>query len=136
MGESVLLHRSTEARTLRASAEIEHEYRRSTCGPSGYAFVKFRCEPSSDLTFHSVAEWPSSLGAGYSSLLEQAVKRGVLDAFAGGSVPASRVCRVVLVGVRWHDVQSSEAAFQRAAGQALSSVVNNDKLWNIEAVVS
>jgi hypothetical protein len=57
----------------------------------------------------------------------------LVEAFAGGSVPVSRVCRVVLVSVRWHDVQSSEVAFQRAATEALSSLVNNDKLWSFEA---
>jgi hypothetical protein len=117
MNEAALPYRSEGVRTLRAPAEIEHEYRRATCGPRGYAFVRFRCEPSSELTFHSAAKWPYGLGAEYSSLLEDSVKRGMVDAFAGA--PASRVCRVVLVSVGWHDVQSSEVAFQRAATEAL-----------------
>ena len=125
-------YRSERPRTLVVPAEIEHEYRRATCGPSGYALVKFLCVPSSELTFHSAAQWPSDLGARYSSQLEEAVKRGVVEAFARGNEPLARVCKVLLVSIGWHNVQSSEAAFQRAATEALSSLVSNDKLWSTE----
>jgi len=134
MDTSVLSHRPERARTLGAPAEIEHEHRRATCGPSGYALVKFRCEPSSELTFHSAAQWPADLGTRYSSQLEEAVKRGVIEAFARDNQPLARVCKVVLISIGWHNVQSSEAAFQRAAAEALSSLVSNDKLWNTESV--
>lgn len=113
--------------------EIEHEHRRATCGPSSYALVKFRCEPSSELTFHSAAQWPADLGIRYSSQLEEAVKRGVVEAFARDTEPLARVCNVVLIGIGWHNVQSSEAAFQRAATEALSSLVSNDRLWSVES---
>ena len=133
MDESVFANRSERARTLSAPAEIEHEYRRATCGPSGYALVKFRCEPSSELTFHSAAHWPPDLGTRYSSQLEEAVKRGVVEAFARDNEPLARVCRVLLVSIGWHNVQSSEAAFQRATTEALSSLISNDKLWSTDA---
>jgi len=133
MNESVVSNRSERARTLGAPAVIEHEYRRATCGPSGYALVRFRCEPSSERSFDSAVEWPSDLGARYSGQLEEAVKRGVVEAFARGNEVVARVCKVVLVSVGWDNVQSSEVAFQRAAAEALSSLVNNDKLWSDEA---
>ena len=120
--------------TLREPAGIEHTYRRATCGPSGYAYVKFHCEPSSALSFTSAARWPDALGREYSARLEQAVQQGVVEAFsaAEGSIP--RMCKVVLVGVGWHDVQSSEAAFRRAAAEALVSLVHNDALWTAEVL--
>ncbi len=134
MDESVLSLRSERAQTLSAPTEIVHEHRRATCGPSGYALVKFRCEPSSELTFHSAAQWPAELGARYSSQLEAAVERGVVEAFSRDKAPLARVCKVVLISIGWHNVRSSEAAFQRAAAEALSSLVSTDKLWSAEAV--
>jgi hypothetical protein len=130
MNELVLASRFERVRTLIAPAEIEHAYRRATCGPSGYALVKFRCEPSSELSFDSAADWPSDLGVRYTGQLEEAVKRGVVEAFVGGRERAARVCKVVLVSIGWHNVQSSEVAFQRATAEALSSLANNDKLWS------
>jgi hypothetical protein len=120
------------ARTLREPTEIEHTYRRATCGPSGYAYVRFRCEPSTAFSFTSVAEWPDGLGTKYSALLEQAVQGGVVDAFNVAENRISRICRVVLVGIGWHDVQSSEVAFRHATTEALVSFVNNDALWTVD----
>ena len=118
--------------TLREPTGIEHTYRRATCGPSGYAYVRFHCEPSSVLSFTSTAEWPAALGTEYSARLEQAVQQGVVEAFSAAEGSISRICKVVLTGVGWHDVQSSETAFRRAATEAFVSLVNNDALWTAE----
>jgi hypothetical protein len=131
--ESETMQESQEsAWTLRELTEIEHTYRRATCGPSGYACVRFRCEPSSALSFTSAAEWPNALGTRYSTLLEQAVKEGVMEAFTVGARPISRTCKVVLTGIGWHDVQSSEVAFRRAATEALVSLVQNESVWTAQ----
>ncbi len=118
--------------TLRHSTEIEHTYRRATCGPSGYAYVRFRCDPSSALSFASAAEWPDGLGTRYSALLEQAVQQGVGEAFGVGTGPVFRVCKVVLIRIDWHDVQSSEVTFRRAATEALVSLIQNDSVWTAQ----
>src|SRR4051812_23873888 len=115
--------------TLGAPTEVEHTYRRTTCGPSGYASVTFRCEPSPVLSFSSAAEWPDELGPKYTALFQRAVEKGVVEAFNGGKASTSRTCNVVLLRVGCHNVQSSELAFRRAATEALSSLLNKDALW-------
>lgn len=116
-------------RTLAAPVEIEHTYRRATCGPSGYAFVKLRCEPAASLTFVSAAEWPASLGSRYTAQLDAAVQRGIDEIFKSAN---DIVCRVVLTAIGWDDVQSSEKAFQNATREALTSLATDQRLWTVQ----
>jgi len=117
-------------RTIAEPTEFEHEFRRQTCGPSSFAFVRFRCEPATSLSFASQAQWPRQLGAQYSKRVEEAVERAVTDAFETAGMPYTPVCRVVLVSVRWDDVQSSEKAFYLAARQALVPLLSDPAKWH------
>ena len=114
--------------TLAEPVEIEHTYRRPTCGPSGFAYVKFRCEPASELTFSVVVEWPMQLRQPHIGRIEQAVKNGVATAFAASPAHA---CKVTLTAIGWDDVQSSEFAFLNAAAEALVSLASSESKWTV-----
>lgn len=114
--------------TLFEPVEIEHTYRRASCGPSDFAYVRFRCEPAAELTVSVVAEWPVQLRPPSIERIEQAVRNGVATAFVASPAHA---CKVTLTAIGWDDVQSSESAFRNAAAEALVSLASDETKWNV-----
>lgn len=108
-----------------------YEHRRATCGPSGYAFVSLRCEPSEALALTSAAEWPTRLSAGYVNSLKRAIAVGVVDALVARDYLSAYTCAVTLVEIGWDDVQSGELAFYRATKAALSKVIGDASVWRL-----
>jgi hypothetical protein len=109
---------------LQAATTIEYEYGSMRLGrPSSYAFVKFACAPANDLSFDSEAVWPPSVDAEESKRFELAIAEGVADVLLDGLYQNSG-CVLTLTEVRYDEVGSSEAAFMKAAREAMSRLLN------------
>ena len=100
---------------------VEHEFR-AHVGHLSYAFVRFECTPADDLSFEAKASWPSIVPEDYRTKLELAVAEGVSDVLLGDVYQHSG-CVIVLVEVRYDEIESSEVAFIRAAKSAMQSLV-------------
>ena len=101
---------------------MDHEYR----GHRNYAYVQFECNPADDLGFEARTLWPSTVVRGYDQKLELAVAEGVADVLLEGIYQHSG-CQVVLVDVRYDDIESCEDAFMKAAILAMRSLLS--KQW-------
>ena len=137
-----LLHNWLDAKSrapiwrLVTSTEVAYTLRRQSCGPSSFAFVKFSCEPSDSLSFHSTANWPSVLQAEEIAGVEHAVSVGVVEAFATADYSMSKVCKVTLRSIEWDEIGSSEYAFYLAAKAAISSLTADRNKWALKPLAA
>jgi len=109
-------------------AIVEHEFNGQYGHPSSYAFVRFECSPSDELSFEVAMRWPESIPAGYVQRLECAIAEGVADALLDGLYPHTG-CRVALVDIRYDNLGSSEAAFLWSATAAARKLLSEQ--WTI-----
>src|SRR5438132_412075 len=105
---------------LRERRTISEEYRRNYGPRSAYAHIVLTGEPSESFEYHSHAEWPSD-----GDRSETAVLDGILDElltdYSGYVITKARF---TLHAIKYHQVDSSPAAFYRAARVAVSKIVD------------
>jgi hypothetical protein len=76
----------------------------------------------------STIAWPSTVPEDYRKKLELAVAEGVADILLGAVYQHSG-CTIVLVEVRYNEIDSSEGAFIKAAKSAMQNLAGGD--WTI-----
>lgn len=116
--------RGRKSLRLNSSETVEHEFR--AFEPPRYAYVRFECGPADDLSFEVRALWPPTVTDSYRRDLELAAAEGVADVLLEGVYQHSG-CRVVLADVRYDEIESSVAAFMKAAASAMRSLLS--KKW-------
>jgi len=118
---------------LREARAARYDYRRQTCGPSSFASVELRFEPSEAFSFERRCPWPQDLEAGEATGLDAAIVAGVLDALRPGDgqpYAADRVA-VQLTALEHDTVGSSESAFYAAAWHATRQLREESGAWEL-----
>jgi hypothetical protein len=106
---------------LNSPETVEYEFR--AFEPPRYAYVRFECAPANDLSFEARALWPPTVSDSYATEVELAVAEGVADVLLEGLYQHSG-CRVVLTDVRYDQIDSTIAAFMKAAESAMRSLLS------------
>jgi hypothetical protein len=105
--------------TLRERRTVEEEFSRCYGPRSAFAYVVMTGEPCQTFEYHSEAEWPADGERG-----ERAVLDGILDElltdYSGYLVTKARF---TLHAIKYHQVDSSPAAFYQAARAAVRRIV-------------
>jgi len=113
--------------TIRKAVEAEGRFIRQTGGRGHYGVVMIRVEPrpSGDLEADPVDLRFNIKGGAIPQQFLPSVERGVRDAAAAGIVTGYPLIdvRVTVTDGRYHDVDSSEIAFEAAAAMALEQAV-------------
>ena len=95
-----------------------------------FAFVRFACSPNKDFCFQVArGVWPNTLEPSYIANLDSMIAEGIVDVLAAELSPHT-CCNLVLDAVKWHDIDSSEAAFYEATRGAMRRLVENGA-WEI-----
>ena len=107
---------------LDAPCSVEFEYQDKQFGhASTFAFVRFDCVPSENLSVEMRARWPANLATDYCRLVEDAIRAAIVDVLVAVDVPFVGVA-ITCIDVKWDDITSSEVAFYRAAKGAMTSL--------------
>jgi len=85
----------------------------------------FKSLHADDLSFEVRALWPPTMTDSHRRDLELAVAEGVADVLLEGVYQHSR-CRVVLAEVRYDEIESTVAAFLKAAASAMRSLLSKN----------
>jgi hypothetical protein len=76
----------------------EYEFKGPQWGHhSNYAYVEFHCRSSSELSFSSHADWPSTLPTHFITRLESAIRQGIVDTLMSESINPYRGCSLLLI---------------------------------------
>jgi hypothetical protein len=105
---------------LREVCTVRHDFRKQTCGPSSFASVELRFEPSQAFSFTRTSNWPTHLSQAETSGLDVAIAAGVYDALqpSGDGPYVADGVAATCVAIEWDDVGSSQVAFYTAAWRA------------------
>jgi len=125
--------------TIREAVEAEGRFIRQTGGRGHYGVVMIRVEPrpSGDLEAEPVDFRFAIKGGAIPQPYLSSVERGIRDAAASGIVtgyPLIDVSVTVTDG-RYHDVDSSEVAFEAAAAMALTQAVEKAGVRLLEPIM-
>lgn len=109
--------------TIREARTSHFKYSQWLGSRSHFAVVYLRGEPAQDFTFRSHADWPEPK-CDYTI----AVLDGILDELLAndlGGVIAG--IHFILESIEWHDVDSCEIAYYRAARGAVRDILGRDR---------
>lgn len=130
VGKPIVVYKETLAKPI----EVEEEFEKTVGGKPQYAWIRMRFEPlprGKGFAFHS--ELPEEV---LPKAFVEAVRRGVQGALAAspvGGFPVTDV-RAVLVGGKFHPLESTEVAFEAAGTQALRRALEEGGVLLLEPV--
>jgi elongation factor G len=108
--------------TIRKVAEGQGKYKKQTGGHGQYGDVWLRLEPAAEYSF----EWRITGGI-IPSKYAEAIEKGIQEAAQGGILAGYPVIgfRAIVYNGSYHEVDSSDLAFQVAASLAFKNVASN-----------
>ena len=125
--------------TIRGSAEAEGRFIRQTGGHGQFAVVKLRVEPRAggDLEADPVTFDVKIKGGAIPQEYIPSIERGVRDAAAAGIVTGYPLIdiSVIVTDGRFHEVDSSEIAFEAAGSLALQQAVEKAGVRLLEPIM-
>jgi elongation factor G len=125
--------------TIRGAAEAEGRFIRQTGGHGQFGVVHLRVEPrpSGDLEVEAVSFDVDIKGGAIPQEFIPSIERGVRDAAAAGIVTGYPLIdiSITLTDGKYHDVDSSEIAFEAAARMALQQAVEKAGVRLLEPIM-
>jgi elongation factor G len=125
--------------TIRAAAQAEGRFVRQTGGHGQYGVVEIRVEPrpAADLEEEPVTFVTKIKGGAIPEEFIPSVERGVRDAAAAGIATGYPLIdvKVTLTDGKYHDVDSSEVAFEAAGSLALQQAVEQAGVRLLEPIM-
>jgi len=122
--------------TVTATAQGSYRHKKQTGGRGQFAEVHLRIEPlERGAEFEFVDE---IYGGSIPRQFVPAVEKGVRETMVNGVIAGYPVCdvRVAVYDGKYHDVDSSEAAFKIASSRAFSEVFRNSRPVLLEPIVN
>lgn len=113
---------------LRAPRTVELEWKRQTCGGTGYAFVELAFAPAVSFAFTTTCNWPNQNSR---ESWQPAIIAGIWDALQpqDGDPYAATGVAVTCKRVQRDEVKSSAVAFYKAAWDATNSLRQDAQAW-------